>query len=212
MNTAMMTKMINDAVEVENSTSNLKNVLNTLAQNGTAGFTLQQVPSIQAFISGYITSVPQILIKIEAAMQETGQYQKISSIITEIQNYFSNPLDVMPDHLGLLGLMDDAYVALCLVEKVANAYLTAKGKKELPNDLSEANRIMRILIGEPHCSILDSTINSIFQGPQFQNAFNALLSMAAFNSRPFSNPPHPIWGNASVDEIVKVQMGAMGIF
>ena len=109
-------------------------------------------------------------------------------------------------------LMDDAYVALCLVEKVANAYLTAKGKKELPNDLSEANRIMRILIGEPHCSILDSTINSIFQGPQFQNAFNALLSMAAFNSRPFSNPPHPIWGNASVDEIVKVQMGAMGIF
>ena len=43
---------------------------------------------------------------------------------------------------------------------------------------------------------------------------NLMQQLAAFQFTPNALPmqvDHPIWGNASIDEIVDVQMGAMGI-
>lgn len=49
----------------------------------------------------------------------------------------------------------------------------------------------------------------VLQGPTLQQSIQELMSFAA---RPPINVPDPIYGNASIDDIAKVRLGAMGIF
>ncbi|MBI4499939.1 MAG: hypothetical protein HY700_02140 [Gemmatimonadetes bacterium] len=90
----------------------------------------------------------------------------------------------------------------------ANLHARA-GRPLISLDLSQANAIARHLIGEPFAAQLDMIVGQIMGGPIVHAVFDALYRIGA--SMPTFNTPDPIWGNASVDEIVNARLGAMGI-
>jgi hypothetical protein len=77
-------------------------------------------------------------------------------------NYFVTPDDIIPDELGLLGLIDDAYLTHCLIQSVSDQYQAQTGFVLMPSDMTKASQIIRSLIGEPQASLLVSSM--IVQG------------------------------------------------
>jgi uncharacterized membrane protein YkvA (DUF1232 family) len=161
------------------------------------------------FVRQYVEHAPALLEALEASASKAGVMQQVTPILEAAENYFLQPMDFIPDQLGLAGLTDDAYVAHVLVQKMADQYQQQTGHRLLPPkmDLSQANAMMRTLIGEPLATQLDMVVMQTFMAPRLQG----VISQPWPRHAPLSMGPDPIWGNASIDEIVNARLGAMGV-
>jgi hypothetical protein len=66
---------------------------------------------------------------------------------------------------------------------------------------------MRAFIGEPVVSILEQRVGITLANVMMHR----LLGQIASRGFTFPSAPDPIWGNASMDEIVTARLGAMGV-
>ena len=129
-------------------------------------------------------------------------------MLNTVEEYFLEPNDFIPDYLGLIGLIDDAYLAQKLVQVLSDNYRQQTGIPLLNVDLSEGNNIIRNLIGEPIAGMLDASVMNTVQMPSMQQFFQNLMNFQGM--MPMSTP-HPIYGNMSNSEIADVRLGAMGV-
>jgi uncharacterized membrane protein YkvA (DUF1232 family) len=166
--------------------------------------TQADVEGAVTFVRQYVEHAPAILEALQTAASEAGVIQQVMPILEAAENYFLQPMDFIPDQLGLVGLTDDAYVVHVLVQKAAGQYEQQTGHRLLPlqMDFSQANAMMRTLIGEPVATQLDMAVAQTFVAPQLQDVirqwsqWNAALPLG----------PDPIWGNASINDIVNTKM------
>lgn len=207
MRTAEIRKQIKAAVEDERRTHRLRGILVQVANAHGKRPTHQDLDGVLAFVKDYIEHVPATLEAIAAAAPKIGGQAQLQHMLSSAEEYWFAALDIIPDHVGLTGLLDDAYYVLSLMHGISEGYRERTGTSLLSPNILPANVMMRAIIGEPHASLLDAAIASARQGPALQNLINQVV-------RGFGQPmnvPDPIWGNASIDEIVNARMGAMGI-
>ncbi|OGF58673.1 MAG: hypothetical protein A2Y62_03985 [Candidatus Fischerbacteria bacterium RBG_13_37_8] len=67
--------------------------------------TEKQMKEAIQFIREYIEHAPSLLDYISKAAYQTGIYEQISYVLDAAEQYFLEPHDLIPDHLGLLGLL-----------------------------------------------------------------------------------------------------------
>jgi uncharacterized membrane protein YkvA (DUF1232 family) len=209
MHTKQIRKLIVEAIAIEEKTHNLRNALDTVASMRGCRLTEQQRKEAIQFIQEYVEHAPALLDHIAEAARKAGIYQQISDILDAAEQYFLQSFDLMPDSLGLLGLMDDAYVAHKIIQDLSDRYQQQSGFTLVPSDMTNTNFVMRTLIGEPQASMLDNAIAVTLGQPLLQQALQAAINNGAFMNL---QGPDPIWGNASIDEIVNTRMGVLGIF
>jgi uncharacterized membrane protein YkvA (DUF1232 family) len=209
MQTTVIRQQIANAVSHEQQTGSLAALLRQFAQMHGLRPTAEEVGGTVSFIREYIEHAPAFLEAVAAAAVKAGASRDVSPILEAAEQYFLAPLDLIPDHLGLVGLMDDAYLAHKLIQGVADNYRNQTGNVllPLPLDLTKTNQAMRNLIGEPLASQLDAAVAATFGSPQIQQVLNQFSML----SDSFSMSRDPVWGNASIDEIVDVRLGAMGV-
>lgn len=202
-------QQIAGAVSHEQQTGALAALVQQFAQSHGANPTSAEVGGTVTFIREYIEHAPALLDAVAAAAEEAGVSRDVSPILEAAEQYFLAPFDFIPDHLGLLGFMDDAYLTHKLIQGVADNYRNQTGKDLLPlsMDLTKVNLVIRNLIGEPLASQLDGAVAATFASPLIQQ----VLSQVSMLGPSFNMPQDPIWGNASIEERVNVQMGALGI-
>lgn len=206
MQTKKIRRLIREAVASEQATSNLADALDGLALLRGIRLAGAQRAEILKFIQEYVEHAPALLEAIDAAAREAGIAGEVAPIIDAAEQYFLAPFDLIPDHFGLLGLVDDAYVAHSLMQRLSDSYKANTGRTILPSDLTRANQFIRALIGEPQASMLDTAVAGVLGAPQIQQSLGSLLgsgfSMAG---------PDPVWGYATIDEVVDARLGAMGV-
>jgi hypothetical protein len=171
--------------------------------------TAQDIAQTVAFSQQYVEFVPAVIEMVEKSARDMGLANEAAAILNPVEHYWFEPNDVLPDNQGLVGLVDDAYVALSVMQGMSNNCRTSFGRPLISMDLTQPNAQMRFVIGEPAASQLDGVVVAALNGPIVQSMLQAINQWGA---RFPINTPHPIWGNASVDDIVKTQLGAMGIF
>ena len=110
------------------------------------------------FIRAYIEQVPYMLKVAWTAACTVGLQTEMQGIIDVVKSYWLQDLDEIPDHLGIIGLLDDAYCSLTALQAVSDHYRLQSGKFLFPDDLTEANRAMREIIGEPYAGNLDALV------------------------------------------------------
>ena len=208
MRPADMLQQIEKAAAEERRTHALRDVMAKLARANGFSPTRKELDGGIDFIVEYIQHVPGLMTSMQREAERLGAQAHIIPLLTACEEYWDNGMDIIPDHLGLVGLMDDGYYVLSILQAVANQYREANGRPLLGLDMTQANQVMRQMIGEPHASILDQHIGMALAAPMMNQFFSSFQSFT-FN-RPFVDRD-PIWGNASVDEIVNVRMGALGI-
>lgn len=184
-------------------------VINLATANGRS-VTELQVQKVVDFVSEYIEHAPALMKRIEEAAARSGAQQDVQPILDATENYFLDPDDTIPDHLGLVGLVDDAYLTHSLMQSISERYKSQSGESLLPLEAHEANSFVRRLIGEPFVSILDDRVSATLGGPSVQqNIKQMLMALSQLN---LSSGRDPDLGNAHASDIAYARLGAMGLF
>lgn len=210
MDLNMIRSKISKAMKHENRNHTVADAIVGLgAQNGRR-LTQAQVDEALTFIKEYVDHVPQFLSEGRKQAKKYNVHE-MENILSSASWYWALEDDVIPDRIGLLGILDDAYFSLCLLQGLSDQSLETKGVTLLPIDLKPANKNMRMLIGEPAASQLDMIVAEKLGTPNLMNAISAIASSAIAAGAMFASGPDPMWGNATMDEVVNARLGAMGV-
>lgn len=207
MKTNEIRKMIKDAVSDERKSGRLAEAVQNLARQRGVNPKPQDVQGMVSFVREYIEHVPHYLEEGAKAGAQLGLGREMGQMLAELEAYWFEADDVIPDWLGLMGLMDDAYASLLLLQSLSDYCVAMHGRPLLQDNFTQANQVIRGLIGEPAASHLDQRVGITVANAMMQRVVGQVMN-SGFS---FGAMPDPIWGNASVDEIVNVRLGAMGV-
>jgi uncharacterized membrane protein YkvA (DUF1232 family) len=206
MRTQIIRSKISDTVANEKRTGKLAALIREFARAQGENLKTAEINDAVAFIQEYVEHVPALLEATALAAQQAGIDGQVMPVLEVVEEYFLNPHDLIPDHLGLGGLMDDAYFALSLIQSISDSYQQMTGSPLIPIDLRPANSSIRVIIGEPLASQLDMGIAAALQVTTIQQGLEQLMAFGG--TMPVEDP---IWGRASIDDIVNTRLGAMGV-
>lgn len=214
VNTRVVYRLIMEGIESERSTHAVKDAFQQAARMGGRRLQEKDLEAGVHFIEHYLRQVPAQLEAISSAAKDTPFAEKVRELVEASLAYWREPDDLVPDKLGLLGLMDDGYVTMSLLQSISEECRAQTGQRLLAEDFQEANAVMARFIGSPVIERLDAYVANLLQQPQMSNLLAQLLKFAGqMQGSGYSRPaPDPIWGNASPQEIANVKLGAMGIF
>jgi len=205
-----MRRTIADKVSEEQRTHKAANGIRVWARQNGLNMSEADIAHCVQFAKEYIEHVPAIIETTEQAARQLGLIAEVTGFLQAAEHYWFEPNDVFPDQIGLFGLLDDAYVCLSVIHAMSSNLQARTGRPLISLDLGPANAAARNAIGEPFASQLDTIVMQTMGGPLVQSVINMLNQVAT--RIPTFNTPDPYWGNASNEEIVNLQLGALGIF
>jgi uncharacterized membrane protein YkvA (DUF1232 family) len=158
MDTAHIEEMIDKAVAIEAKECHLAHYLEDRAQ--TRGLTLdaQQKRDALELFERYIRSVPTLLRSTSALAQGTPVEALLGQVIRAAVTYWDEPDDLVPDELGLLGLLDDAYFTLQSLQLVSERLQGLTGQALMADDLTALDNVVREILGEL-ADVLDELVD-----------------------------------------------------
>ena len=162
------------------------------------------------FVAAYIGQVPYMMKVAWTAARNVGLEAQMQRILEMVRSYWAEGDDVIPDDLGVIGLLDDAYCSLTSLQAASDHYRLQTGKHLFPDDLSQANQAMRRIIGEPYASELDRIVIRTMKETGLVDAVTGLASEEkrlnfAANSTIWSHGPA---GHFELDDLA--QLGVLG--
>ncbi|MFC1531038.1 YkvA family protein [Gemmatimonadota bacterium] len=203
--------MIADALADEQRTGRLANALRerAAAQGRAAGE--EELNGAVGFVSEYVEHVPAYLRDGLEAARMVGREAEMAEVIREATEYWLTESDIIPDRLGLLGILDDAYCSLTLMQAVSDRHEEESGRALFSRNLKAANASMRNLIGEPTASQIDMYVGTRLSADPMTQMVRALTAMSAHRGA-FPIPKRDrIWGDRPTEEIVQARLGRLGL-
>ncbi|MHC4741976.1 MAG: hypothetical protein ACYS8Z_08705 [Planctomycetota bacterium] len=201
-------KMIKKAVAEEKRSGRLKKAIEQTAKQNGLQPNAKAVNDIVKLVREYVEHVPFYLKQGSSAAQQMNLGTEMGQMLQELENYWFEVDDLMSDHLGLMGLMDDAYATLLLLQALSDYCQASFGRPLLPQNLTVANQGMRQLIGDQIAAIIEQRVGVTIGNAMMQK----VLEQVTASGFAFPAGPDPVWGNASIDEVVNARLGALGIF
>jgi uncharacterized membrane protein YkvA (DUF1232 family) len=189
---------------IEQQSGVLRRAVGNLAKLNGVRVTELQVKKIIGFVTEYIEHAPALMMIIEETAAMSGAQPDVQPILDVTENYFLAPDDIIPDHFGLVGLLDDAYLTHTLMEAISDKYRLQTGNSLLPIDSHETNTFIRRLIGEPFVRILDEHVATTLDGLSEKQDINQILVVLARMNLP--SVPQPSLGNTRVTEIIGIRI------
>ena len=204
-------QQIERAVEDEGQSGRLRRALRDHA--GARGRRVDEADLSGAvgFVVDYVRHVPVLMRDGLETARIAGLELEMSSVLEAAASYWEMAEDIIPDRLGLLGVLDDAYCSLTLIQGVSDRHEHETGRRLFSPDLETANEAMRRLIGEPVASQLDMFVGSKFKADPMVQMVRALTAVS-LDGDGLRIPEDPgIWGGRPVDEVVRNHLGSVGL-
>jgi uncharacterized membrane protein YkvA (DUF1232 family) len=171
--------LIDEAKNNERKTGVLYRAVLELARQNGEHINALQAGKVIDFVTGYIERVPALMSAVENAATANDRDADVRPLLDAIEDFFLAPDDIIPDHFGLAGLLDDAYLAHTLLAEAARDLEQESGQRFLPEEADRTNRFIRRLIGEPFASILDEHVaRTIDELDGMQTAGRLLIEFA----------------------------------
>jgi uncharacterized membrane protein YkvA (DUF1232 family) len=141
---------------------------------------------ILPFIQAYVEGTPDLLDAAFDAATAAGAGPAMQPIFDAALKYWQDPVDLVPDDLGMLGLLDDAYLSLRLLESVSAVQRAKTGRPLLSIDLEEINHRARQLLGEPTAARLDELVEETLRTPPLRTSTQMLAVAPVLSFSPNS--------------------------
>jgi uncharacterized membrane protein YkvA (DUF1232 family) len=161
-----------------------------------------------SFVYSYVEQVPYLLTVAWTSAKTVGLDTEFESILAVIESYWIEDNDVIPDTLGIIGLMDDAYCSLLSMQTLSDYYQLQTGKYLFPENLTTANQIMRKIIGEPYATELDNIVNKAIHNARIKEAVKLLASP---EKQDLFEAQANIWNHGPVKELPTDQLTGLGL-
>lgn len=117
-------------------------------------------------VEGYLNETPDLMDVADRAATSDGLQGVMRPLFDAALRYWDAGDDVIPDRLGLYGLLDDAYLTRTLLEKVAAEVRSRTGQPLFSVDLATSNGPIRDLLGPELTAELDDSVNAVVRGHQ----------------------------------------------
>lgn len=158
MDTASLIAQIETAVAIEARHGHLANYLtDRAAERGTSLSEAQRREALELF-ENYIRSVPELLAAASASAVGTPVEATMDKVMEAAVTYWDEPDDLVPDELGVLGLLDDAYFSLRMLQMVSARLQEESGQTLVADDLSALDEVVRDIIGDKLAEVLDELV------------------------------------------------------
>ncbi len=203
--------MILDALADEQGTGRLANALRERAATHGRSPGDEEVRGAVEFVVEYVEHVPAYLRDGLEAARLAGREAEMSEVIREATEYWLTESDIIPDRLGLLGILDDAYYSLTLMQAVSDRHEDEIGRPLFSRNLKAANASIRNLIGEPAASQIDMFVGTRLDADPMAQMVRALTAMSSHRGAfPIPQRDH-IWGERSTEDVVRARLGGLGL-
>ena len=169
-------QIIQNAAAHEEKTGALANHLRQILKESKNPVPEESVKHAVLLVREYIEHVPVLLEQSTTFAAQVGELENIAPLLENAAGYFLNPADYIPDHLGLYGLIDDAYLTSRLLERLSAIYRQTTGFALISADLSGPNRVIRIFLGKTLAARLDQEIEQTVQQRIYQLAMQNLAA------------------------------------
>lgn len=130
--------------------------------------------ALASFITQYIEHVPNFLEALGALMAEAGISEQGQVFLTIAEEFFISPPELISEHTGLIGLLDEAYLSHRMIEEVSDRIQMTCGAALCPMDMNLSNVIVHAILGEEFANQLDLAVHYAIE--------------ALFNDDPFKAP------------------------
>jgi hypothetical protein len=208
METAKIQKIIADQFADAKSVVDLHNLLKVIAKREEVNPSKVELAHGSSFIYNYIEQVPYLLTVAWTSARNVGLETEVASILEMVESYWIEDDDVIPDSLGIFGLLDDAYCSLSSMQTVSDLYRSQTGKFLFPDDLTSANRVMRKIIGEPFTTQLDEIVSKAISDARVGEAVKLLASP---EKQQLIDSQATIWNHGPVSELPVSQLSGLGL-
>ncbi|WP_396588104.1 hypothetical protein [Bermanella sp. R86510] len=121
--------------------------------------TTNELAALQKFAMEYIHHVPDFLDALKQASIKAGIEDHVFPFLKIAEEYFINPPKLPNNHIGLMALMDEAYLAHRLFEELNDRYIARVGMPLIPWDMTLANVVAHQLVGEELANSLDAKVH-----------------------------------------------------
>lgn len=160
------------------------------------------------FVIAYIKQVPYMMKVAWTAACNVGLESEMRRILEMVDSYWLEGDDVIPDELGVIGLLDDAYCSMTSLQAVSDHYRLQTGKHLFPDDLSDANRAMRQIIGEPYASELDRIVIHTMKKTHL---IETITSLASEEKRLNLAANNTIWSHGPAGRLDIANLAPLGV-
>ena len=208
METVQVRKIIADQFADPRSALDLRKLLIKIAEREGAHPNEVELAHGSSFIYNYIEQVPYLLTVAWTSARSVGLETEIISILEMVESYWIEDDDVIPDSLGIFGLLDDAYCSLSSMQAVSDLYRRQSGKFLFPDDLTAANGIMRKILGEPYITQLDEIVIKAVSDARVEQAVQLLASP---EKQQLMNKEATIWNHGPVSKMPVSQLIGLGL-
>jgi len=208
METAQIQNMIAAQFADPHAVTDLRELLAVVADREGATPSDTELARGASFIYSYMEQVPYMLTVAQTSARAVGLVAEIESILEMVESYWIEDNDVIPDKLGIIGLLDDAYCSLLSMQTMSDYYQLQTGKFLFPDDLTAANGIMRKIIGEPYASELDNIVSKAVQKANIKDAVKLL---ATPEKQQLFDSHATIWNHGPVNELQVDELASLGL-
>ena len=195
MNTAALREQISLAHQHEASTGQLAQQLEKQLPHLHSAITLAEGDRnlvMTRFVTAYVDLVPDLLDAANDVAREAGIESQVKPVLKIAEQFFLQPPAILAGHIGLDGLLDEAYLAHRLVEEVNDLYIKHFGQPLIPADTTVANLIAHQLIGETFANQLDEAVHHAVDKMLSEDSF-ALESVEAYREQLKSLATEAAW-------------------
>ncbi len=207
MNTDSIEQLINGFCGNASAEKELQELLGAIAEGNGESPGTTALSSAARFVCDYIRQVPYMITVAWTAACNVGLETEMRQIILGVQSYWDKDNDVIPDHIGIIGLLDDAYCSMCSLQAVSDHYQLQTGKFLFPTDLTTANRAVRAVIGEPYATELDRFIMNTVNDSKL---LDAVKSLASKEKQLRFELHETIWNHGSADAMDSSPLAILG--
>lgn len=208
MDTIQIQKIISAQFTDPQSALDLQKLLKKVAEKQGANPSVKELAQGSSFIYNYLEQVPYLLTVAWTSARNVGLETEVTSILKMIESYWIEDDDVIPDNLGIFGILDDAYCSLSSMQNLSDLYRMQSGKHLFPDDLSAANEVMRKIIGDPYISQLDELVSQAIEDAQVKEAVKWLASP---ERQHLLDSQATIWNHGPVSELPVSQLKGLGL-
>lgn len=208
METVKIQKIITDQFADAKSATDLRTLLKVIAKKEGIDPGNIELARGSSFIYNYIEQVPYMLTVAWTSARNVGIEAEVQQILEMVESYWVEDDDVIPDSLGIFGILDDAYCSLSSMQTVSDLYRKQTGKFLFPDDLTSANKIMRKIIGEPFTTQLDEIVNKAVTEAHVREA---LKQLSRPEKQQLIDSQATIWNHGPVSELPVSQLSGLGL-
>jgi uncharacterized membrane protein YkvA (DUF1232 family) len=208
VDTATIESMIGRATDNDQAAGDLTDLLAAVAERRGLEPGPAQLARGAGFVLAYIELVPYMMKVAFTAAHNVGLERDMQWILDMAHSYWIEDDDVIPDELGVIGVLDDAYCSLTSLQMASDQYRLLTGNHLFPDDLTAANEAMREIIGEPYVTELDRIVVRTLKET---GLMESVKNLAEDKKRINLDSESTIWSHGPVSRITVEDLSGLGI-